>query len=105
MFKVIGTKTYLRELKKLDKIYKNIAKKVPLNLKENPYSGKPLNYAFLREKKIKEKRIYYIIYDDLKLILLVAISGKKDQQATINFIKKQLKNFRKIAEEISKQVP
>ena len=46
----------------------------------------------------------YLIYEYLKLVLLVAVSGKKNQQATINHIKKGLDEFRDVAESISKQV-
>ncbi len=63
-----------------------------------------MSYPFFREKRIKEKRIYYLVYDDLKLVLLVATSGKKDQQLTIDHIKHSLHEYKKIAEEIIKQV-
>ena len=104
MFKVIGTDTYLEELDKLDKSEREAAEKIPKNLAENPFSGRPLGYPFLRERRIKEKRVYYLIYEDLELVLLVAISGKKDQQATINHIKSHLDEFRKVAEKIARQV-
>jgi hypothetical protein len=45
-----------------------------------------------------------LIYDDLELVLLVATSGKKDQQATIDYLKKQLDSFRLVAEDVAKQV-
>jgi hypothetical protein len=104
MFKVIGTHTYLREIQKWPKQDYVEAEKIPEKLAENPYTGKQLSYPFLREKKIGGRRIYYLIYEDLKLILLVAASGKKDQQTTINHIKENLKEFKSIAEDISKQV-
>ena len=104
MFKVIGTETYLEELKKWPKPDQDAAAKIPQHLAENLYVGKPLNYSFLREKKIEGRRVYYLIYDDLKLVLLVATSEKKDQQRTINHIKKYLDQFREIAEKISRQV-
>ncbi len=104
MFVVIGTETYLSELKKWPKQDQNAAVKIPNHLAENPYVGKPLSYAFLREKKIGGRRVYYLIYDDLNLVLLVATSDKKDQQSTINHIKGNLDEFRDVAEKISKQV-
>ncbi len=103
-YDVIGTSTYLEELDKWPKQDKLAAEKLPSRLSENPHIGKPLGYPFLRESRVSGRRIYYLIYDDLKLILLVAVSGKKDQQATINHIKNQLKEYRKVAEEIAKQV-
>ena len=104
MFKVIGTDTYLHELQRWPKQDYDAAKKIPKKLAENPYVGKQLSYPFLREKKIGGRRIFYIVYEDLELVLLVAVSDKRDQQATINHIKENLKEFRNVAEEISKQV-
>lgn len=104
MYTVILTNAYEKEISKWDKSERNIAEKIPKKLAENPYIGKPLNYPFLREKKIKGKRIYYLIYDDLRLVLLIATSDKNDQQEVINFIKSNLFEFRKVAEEISKKI-
>lgn len=103
-YKVIGTETYLKELDKWDKSERVIADKIPIKLANNPHVGRELNYSFLREKRVREKRIYYLIYEDLRLVLLVATSGKKDQQATIGHVKDHLKEFRKIAENIARQV-
>ena len=103
-FKVIATENYLDEIKKLPKEYKAFVEELPNKLKENPFQGKPLIYRFLREKRIKEKRIYYLIYEDFNLVILVAVSGKKDQQYTIDHINYQLDDFKKIAEQISRQV-
>ena len=104
MFKVIGSNTYLEQINKWTKTDKEAAEKLPKKLSENPYVGRQLSYPFLREKRIKEKRIYYLIYEDLKLVLLVAVSGKKDQQETINHVKENLYKFRRVAENIAKQV-
>jgi len=104
MFNVIGTDTYLKEVDKWPNDYKEAAEKIPVKLADNPLIGDPLGYAFLRERRIREKRVYYLVYEDLKLVLLVATSGKKDQQSTINHIKNQFGEFRKLAEKIAKQV-
>ena len=104
MFKVIGTDTYIAELNKWPRLDKEVAEKIPKQLAENPMVGKPLSYPFLREKRVNEKRVYYLIYRDLELVLLVATSDKKDQQTTIDRIKENLKEFRKVAEDIVKQV-
>ncbi|HIH42187.1 TPA: hypothetical protein HA246_00925 [Candidatus Woesearchaeota archaeon] len=102
MYVVIGTNTYLEEINKFPKDYKTFADKIPLQLKVNPLVGRSLGYPFLREKRIREKRVYYLIYNDLNLVLLVATSGKRDQQATIDHIKQQLDEYRKVAENITK---
>ena len=104
MFKVIGTDTYLKEISKWSKVEIESAEKIPEQLKENPFVGQQLRYPFLREKRIKEKRVYYLIYEDLNLVLLVAVSGKKDQQSTIGRLISQFAEYRKVAEQIAKQV-
>ena len=104
MFTVIGTYTYVKELEKWDNADRVAAGKIPEKLASNPFIGDSLNYPFLRERRVREKRVYYLIYEDLKLVLLVATSGKKDQQATIDHIKENLDEFRKVAEEVAKQV-
>jgi len=103
-FNVIGTDTYLKEINKWPKNYKEAVDKLPQKLADNPFTGKPLNYPFLRESRVKEKRVYYLIYEDLKLVLLVAVSDKKNQQETIDHIKEELDEYRKIAKDIAKQV-
>jgi len=104
MFNVIGTDTYLKEVHGWPSDYKEIVGKIPARLAVNPFLGDPLGYPFLREKRIREKRVYYLVYEDLKLVLLVAVSGKKDQQATIDHIKTQLDDYRKVAEDVVKRV-
>jgi hypothetical protein len=104
MFIVIETDTYREEINKFTKADKEAADKLPKKLAINPFIGNPLGYPFLREKRIKEKRIYYLVYEDLKLVLLVATSGKKDQQITISHIKEHLYKFKEIAIYISKQL-
>ena len=86
IYAVYTTKSFDREIAKLSKNYVERIEKIFLQLKENPYVGDQLQYRHLREKRISEKRVYYLIYDDLQVVLAVAISGKKDQQATINHI-------------------
>lgn len=104
MFKVVGTDTYLKEISRWSKSEIESAQKIPLQLAGNPFVGKLLSYPFLREKRIKEKRVYYLVYNDLMLILLVATSAKKDQQKTIDSIKENLKDYRIVAEDIAKRV-
>lgn len=103
MYKVIATDTYQKEIDRWTKADKEIAEKLPNKLSINPLIGKPLSYPFLREKRIREKRVYYLIYHDLNLVLLVATSSKKDQKETIAYIKRYLTDFRILAESISKQ--
>lgn len=49
--------------------------------------GDSLSYPFLREKKIGGKRIYYLVYLDFNIVLVVDVSNKKHQKESINKIK------------------
>lgn len=103
MYKVFSTKTYDDEVEKLPLDYQQSIQRVEQQLAKNPFVGKNLSYRFLREKRIREKRIYYLVYEDIVLILLVAVSGKKDQQKTIDHIKNNFGEFKKYAEKLSTQ--
>ncbi len=104
MFVIIETETYREELDKWPKSEREAAHKLPKKLAENPFVGKQLTYKFLREKHLGGRRVYYLVYEDFNVVLLVATSGKKDQQATIDHIKDNLDDFRILAEKISKQL-
>lgn len=98
MFKVIllegffkkATKTLSRkELEEVDNI-------IEFDLKfKGDTSGDPLSYHFLREKKVGTKRLYYLVYKDINLILVVDISNKKAQKETIQRIKDLLSEFKR----------
>ena len=59
--------------------------------------GDSLSYPFLREKRLGKKRIYYLVYKEIAIILLVEASDKKLQQETINHIKLLIPEFKEIA--------
>lgn len=102
MFRRVTLHTYKNQLKKWPLSQQDQAEKLTNRLKEQPYSGKSLGYRFFRELKIKERRIYFLVYDDLQLILLVATSDKKDQTTTISYIKNNLPEFKELARKISR---
>ena len=85
-YAVYTTESLDKEVEKLPKDDQGIIQKIFLKIKENPYSSDQLRYKNLREKRIREKRVYFLVYDDLRAVLIVTISGKKDQQTTINHI-------------------
>jgi mRNA-degrading endonuclease RelE of RelBE toxin-antitoxin system len=89
-----------KEMNKLSQNYVPKIKKIFLQLKDNPHVGDAIRYKFFREKRIEEKRIYYLVYDDLKIVLIVAIGGKKAQKETINKIVSYFKEYRKYAERL-----
>ena len=103
MFKVFRTEEFEKRMKKLltneqqkrvDSIEDEIA--------EKGFVGYPLSFNFLREKRISDKRVYFLVYDDLKTALMVSISDKKMQQETIGKIKAYLAEFRELVEDMAK---
>jgi len=92
-FKVFRSATFEKEFSKLPKPDKESIQKFERKLVENPYLGKPLSYVFLREMKLGSRRVYYLVYEDFIIVLMVAISDKKTQQATINVIKLKLEQY------------
>jgi len=103
IYAVYTTKSFDRETTKLPQNDRERIEKIFLQLKENPYASEQLRYRNLREKRIKEKRVYFLVYDDLQAVLVVAISGKKDQQATINHIINNFDEYQKYLERIIKK--
>jgi mRNA-degrading endonuclease RelE of RelBE toxin-antitoxin system len=101
IYAVYSLGVFDREVEKLSPDYSSKIEKIFFQLKENPYVGDQIRYKFFREKRIKEKRVYYLIYDDLKIVLMVAISDKKAQQETINRIITYFSEYRKYAEKLS----
>ena len=103
VYAVYKTKSFDKETEKLTKNEQERIQKIFLQLKENPYVGDQLQYRHLREKRLREKRIYYLVYDDLKVVLVVAISGKKNQQMTINHIIDNFAEFKTYVEKLFKE--
>jgi len=86
----------LEEKRKVERFERN-------QLPFNPYVGDPLGYRFLREKKLDTKRVYYLIYEEFQSVVLVQISDKKQQQTTINEIKRNLDNYYQFIKEIKQR--
>ena len=103
MFRVFTTKEFNIEFDNLDKSDKQRISKFMRQLKEQPFSGKPLGLPYLREKKFDGKRMYFLVYKAFMVILAVGISDKKAQQATINKILADLDKYKGfIIKELSK---
>lgn len=83
-----------KEINKLSKEYSRRINNLFIQLRENPYAGDILRIRSLREKRLEEKRIYYLVFDDLKSVLIISIGGKKGQKKLINFIIENIDNFK-----------
>jgi len=94
VYAVYTTETFEKEIEKLSDFDKKRIEKIFLQFKENPYVGDQIRYNFFREKRVREKRIYSLVYDNLSAVLVVAFGGKKAQQETINKIVQDLPEFK-----------
>ena len=86
---------YQKIILKLPEIEREEIKRIVLQLTENPFVGDQLQIRSLREKRLKEKRLYYLVFEDLKTVLIVSISDKKAQQKTIDLIISNIDEYRK----------
>jgi len=85
--RIFTLEEFNKDFKKLDNSEQKRVEKILNQLTERPDGGKPLcGLPFFREKKFDGKRVYFLIYKNLNAILVIGISNKKIQQATINQI-------------------
>ena len=101
-YRVYTTGGFDEEVDKLEKIEQERIDKLYPKLKENPYVGDPIRFRFFREKRINGKRVYFLVFDDLKAVLFVAVSDKKTQQATIDSIRLHLNLYYEVVKEALK---
>ena len=105
MYTIFHTEKFDRELarqfsKEEQRQVENFEKK---QLVGNPNVGKPLGYRFFREKKAGGKRVYFLIYEDVNAVLMVAVSDKKAQQETIDDIRSRLEDYHEVVKEAIKR--
>jgi len=94
-YKVYTHEDFDIEMEKFSKSELEQFEKIADELAEKGKSvGKPLGCNFLREKKIKGKRIYFLVYEEIVLVLVVALSNKKNQQETIDKIRDFLPEYK-----------
>ena len=105
MYAIFRTQKFDKEFEKQlsHEEQKQVEKFEREQLVNNPYVGDPLGYEFFREKKTGVKRIYFLVYDDIKAVLMVGVSDKKTQQETIDGIKERLKEYHEVVKEAIKQ--
>lgn len=107
MFKILLTEEYEKDFSKLSQQEQERVTKILAQLREQGGDvGKPLSgLSFFREKKFDGKRLYYLIYKEFSTVLVVAISNKKAQQATINTILVDLVEYQQYVFNLFKNQP
>ena len=104
MFRVFRTNWYEKKLKKLSLFDQKQVERIEQELKKSPFDGKPLGYKFFREKKFKDKRLIFLVYESHKAIFLITITGKKMQQKVIDLIKSNLDLYKEELEMVLKNI-
>jgi mRNA-degrading endonuclease RelE of RelBE toxin-antitoxin system len=99
-YKVYETSHFKKKLTKFSQEFQKYISKYKEQLIVNPYVGKPLGMHWFREKKLGKYRIYYTIYSDLRVVFILVLSTKKDQQEIINILKKSFPHLRKELEKL-----
>jgi len=92
---VFRTEEFDADFAKLDGSDQQRVRKIRDQLREQGDSvGKPLGGVRLfREKRFKGKRLYFLVYEKPRVVLLLGIGDKKAQQATINQILADLAHY------------
>ncbi len=90
MYRVFRSDWYDKKFGKLDNREQERVSDFEQSLKLSPYTGRPLGYAFFREKKFEGKRLLFLIYEEYKTVFLVTITDKKAQQEDIDSIRENL---------------
>ncbi len=91
-YTIYATDTFKKLYASLDGSEQGWIDKIKKQLEAYP-TGKPLRYSWFREKKYGNKRLYYLIDESSKKILLVSFAPKKDQQKIINFVTVNMKEL------------
>lgn len=99
VYKVIISEYLEQKLKKIRFSQRKRLEKLKKKLQENPFAGKKLGYN-LFEKKWGPFRIYYIIFEDILIVILVDFSRKKEQRTIIDYI---LSNWNEITKELKEK--
>ena len=85
-YSIYHTAALDKQLARMPKDFQDWTDKMEDQLVQNPYVGDQLRVPWFREKKKDKWRLYYLIYEELKIVYVVGMSEKKDQQAVINTI-------------------
>lgn len=99
-FELFETEPFSKLFKSLDKRGQAWIVKIKTQLKINPFGGKPLHFEWFREKKFEGKRLYFLVSEKNKKILLLAFGSKKDQQKIIDHILFNKEDYWRIVEKL-----
>ncbi len=99
-YQIYETETFSKLYEVMEKEEQDWVNKIKLQIKDNPNVGKQLRFEWFREKKLGDKRLYYLIYKNVNKILLVSFGSKKEQQKIIDHVLENKERYRKIIESV-----
>jgi len=91
-YTIYFSREFEKTYSKLDASEKQWIHKTFTQLEFSPL-GKPLHFAWFREKKYLDKRLYSLVDEHLQMIFIIDFSSKKEQQKIISFV---LENMSKL---------
>lgn len=100
MFRVVYSESVEKETRKLTRFGQKRIIGFEHQLEIEPFSGKPLGYKFIREKKFNGKRLLFLVYPQYSAVYLVIITDKKFQQRMIDKLKESLPKYEEKLKEI-----
>jgi|SRR3989344_5248827 len=100
VYAIYKTEAFAKIFESLEVAERDWITKIVGQLKENPHAGKPLGFPWFREKKFGGKRLYYLIYNELGKILIVAFGNKKEQKLIIQSVLRNLDAYNELAEKL-----
>ncbi len=98
VYEVLETSHITAIRESIEPIEQEWVSKIILQLKINPYTGKPLGTNWFREKKFEGKRLYYLIFEQKQKVLLVAYGDKKEQSDIIAEVHNSMDRLKKMVE-------
>ena len=89
MYLLKTTRDFRKQFKKLPKEMQRRFNWQFRILKDDPFHyGRPLGNKKFRELKNEGFRVYFVIYKEQIVVLLIGVSNKKTQQNVIDYVKR-----------------
>lgn len=92
------TEAFSKLCETLEKVEQEWIDKIKNQLMENLEVGKQLRYDWFREKKLGNKRLYYLVNIKSNKAVLLAFGTKKEQQKIIDHILANKERYLKLIE-------
>lgn len=85
-YEIYETETFSKIFDSITQKERDWINKIKFQLKSNPKAGKSLRFEWFKEKKLENKRLYFLVSYKKPRILLASYGTKKDQQKVIDYI-------------------